>query len=167
MNNIKLIGTYTKSTETVTCNRLSQNCDIIPIVLPDTIAIQDNERLALFGEIKNDKGNVFVLIKEAELINEEDLDTTECTFIGKIKKIYPVRTTRKGKDLQDFLIEANGEVIKIVSFEVCPDFIKPGLQVHIKGRLQSRSFVQIGTYGPIDKTVYEVALKNLEVIDGE
>lgn len=173
MNLIKLIGTYDAATNTVRCKRLSDNYDIIPIQFPRVVVddeeyvLGDGDRLFFQGSIINEKGNVFVGIEEIEELNEGAADTTECELVGTIKKVYPLRITKKERKLQDMLVEAKGQLIKIVVFEACPEFIKPGLLVRIKGRLQSRSFTQITTFGTVDKTVYEVALKNLEVIDGE
>ncbi len=164
MNSIKLIGTYDAETSTIQCKRLSDNYDTIPVRTMPVIA--DGTRLLLEGSIINDKGNVFVEIEEIDSPRDY-ADTTECELIGTIKKVYPLRITKKDRKLQDMLVEAKGQLIKIVAFEACPEFIKPGLLVHIKGRLQSRSFTQMSTFGILDKTVYEVALKNLEVIDGE
>lgn len=172
MNSIKLIGTYEAATGTVRCKRLSDNYDIIPVQFSQVAVDEeyvpgDGDRLLLLGSIYNEKGNIFVGIEEIDELNEGAADTTECELIGTIKKVYPLRITKKERKLQDMLVEAEGQLIKIVVFEACPEFIKPGILVHIKGRLQSRSFTQITTFGTVDKTVYEVALKNLEVIDGE
>lgn len=170
MNSIKLVGTYDAATGTVRCKRLSDNYDIIPVQFPQVAVDEeyvpgDGERLFFQGSIINEKGNVFVGIEEAYGLNEGAADSTECELVGTIKKVYPLRITKKERKLQDMLVEAKGQLIKIVAFEACPEFIKPGILVHIKGRLQSRSFTQITTFGTVNKTVYEVALKNLEVIE--
>lgn len=172
MNSIKLIGTYDAATGTVRCKRLSDNYDIIPVQFPPAAVggvyvPEDGDRVFFQGSIINNKGDIFVGVEETDILNEGAADTTECELIGTIKKVYPLRITKKERKLQDMLVEAEGELIKIVAFEACPEFIKPGLLVHIKGRLQSRSFTQITTFGTVNKTVYEVALKNLEVINGE
>ena len=38
------------------------------------------------------------------------------------------------------------------------------MNVRVRGRLQSRAFTQLTTFGTLSKVVYEVALKNLEII---
>ena len=78
--------------------------------------------------------------------------------------MYPVRVTKKGHKLQDMLVEADNQLVKVVAFEPCPDFITTGLNVRVRGRLQSRAFTQLTTFGTLSKVVYEVALKNLEII---
>ena len=63
------------------------------------------------------------------------------------------------------LIEADGEIIKVVAFEPYPDFVKLGfLEVKVFGRLQERSFTQVKTFSTEERTVYEVALRHLKVI---
>lgn len=171
MNTIKLIGTYDAETNSVKCKRLSENYDVIPIELDEDLIGQDlvdGTRYLFDGSIINDKGNVYVAVHQVDFLKDEDIaDSTECIIEGIIKKLYPVRTTRKNRQLQDMLVETGAELLKVVVFEACPEFIKPGLKVHLKGRLQSRSFTQMTTFGPLDKTVYEIALKNLEVLNGE
>lgn len=172
MNNINLAGTYNKSASTMSCKRLSGNVDVIPVVIADGITVKDGDRAFLTGKLCSDKEKFWVeldkLMPPPTTLGDL-LDRTDTEFSGIIKKVYPVRITKKDKKLQDFLVDTGNAVVKVVSFEPCPDFVVPGINVQIKGRLQSRTFTQKTTYDTIEKTVYEVALKRLEVIkpDGE
>lgn len=170
MNNINLAGTYNKSASTMSCKRLSGNVDVIPVVVADGVTVKDGDRAFLVGKLCSDKDKFWVTLESLmppPKSTGDLLDRTDTEFSGTIKKVYPVRTTKKDKKLQDFLVETEGAVVKVVSFEPCPDYIVQGLQVQIKGRLQSRTFTQKTTYDTIEKTVYEVALKRLEVIKVE
>lgn len=167
MNKICLIGNYDAAQGVITCKRLSNNYDVIPVTFPDVVKNPNKSGEFKFeGSIINAKGNVYV-----EVYNVEEAvgvqNTTACELKGTIKKLYPVRVTKKGHKLQDMLVEADNQLVKIVAFEPCPDFITVGLNVRVRGRLQSRAFTQLTTFGTLSKVVYEVALKNLEVIEEE
>ena len=167
MNKICLIGSYDVAQGVITCKRLSNNYDVIPVTFPDVVKNPNkNGEFKFEGSIINAKGNVYV-----EVYNVEEAvgvqNTTACELKGTIKKLYPVRVTKKGHKLQDMLVEADNQLVKIVAFEPCPEFITVGLNVRVRGRLQSRAFTQLTTFGTLSKVVYEVALKNLEVIEIE
>ena len=167
MNEVKLVGTYSEKEGCVRCKRFSDNYDSIPLVFRDGEKVNDNERLAFWGSIKNDEGKVYVSVAEAHSVgpdSDSEPDTTQCELQGYVKKIYPVRTTKKERQLQDMLIEADGEIIKVVAFEPYPDFVKLGFEVKVFGRLQERSFTQVKTFSTEERTVYEVALRHLKVI---
>ena len=167
MNKITLIGNYDASQNTMTCKRLSNNYDVIPVTFPDVVKNpKKNGSFKFEGSIINEKGDIHVEVYNVEEV-EEIPNSTACELKGIIKKLYPVRVTKKGNKLQDMLVEADNQLIKIVSFEPCPDFITTDLYVRIRGRLQSRAYTQLTTFGTLSKVVYEVALKNLEVITEE
>lgn len=165
MNKITLIGSYNKEDKVMVCKRLSNNYDVIPVQFPDVVKAPDKSgEYKMEGSIINQKGNGYVdvvSIEDAEGIQ----NTTACELKGPIKKLYPVRVTKKGHKLQDMLVDADGQLVKVVAFEPCPDFVKVGVNVRIRGRLQSRAFTQLTTFGTLSKIVYEVALKNLEVLE--
>ena len=164
MNKINLIGNYNSETKQMTCKRLSNNYDVIPVAFPEIVKEPESGDYQFEGSIINQKGNVFVqvyTIKDGKGLQ----NSTACELKGKIKKLYPVRVTKKGHKLQDMLVDADNELVKVVAFEPCPDFVQVGLNVRIRGRLQSRAFTQLTTFGTLSKVVYEVALKNLEVIE--
>lgn len=168
MNKIILTGNYDAKKKMVTAKRLSNNFDVIPVVFPSLIKEPDNDcRISIEGAIINQKGNVYVEVYHLNDISNQEPDSTICELKGVIKKLYPVRVTKKGHKLQDMLVEAEGQLIKVVAFEPCPDYISVGVAVRVRGRLQSRAFTQLATFGTISKVVYEVALKNLEVIEEE
>ena len=165
MNKIILVGNYDAKKKVVTAKRLSNNFDVIPVVFPDLLKEPEGDcKIAVEGSIINQKGNVYVEAYSLDT-NTNSNDSTICELKGTIKKLYPVRTTKKGHKLQDFLVEAEGQLIKVVAFEPCPDYITVGINVRVRGRLQSRAFTQLATFGTLSKVVYEVALKNLEVIE--
>lgn len=167
MNKITLIGNFEEKSQTMVCKRLSSNYDTIPVSFPDVVkAPNKNGEFKMEGMIINQKGNVFVEVYSVEE-TQGIQNTTQCELVGTIKKLYPVRVTKKGHKLQDILVEADEQAIKVVAFEPCPDFITTGLKVKVRGRLQSRAFTQFTTFGTLSKIVYEVALKNLEVIKDE
>lgn len=164
MNKITLIGNYDASQNTMTCKRLSNNYDVIPVTFPDVVKNPNkNGEFKFEGSIINQKGNVYVEVYNVEEA-EGIVNSTACELKGTIKKLYPVRVTKKGHKLQDMLVEADNQLVKVVAFEPCPDFITTGLNVRVRGRLQSRAFTQLTTFGTLSKVVYEVALKNLEII---
>lgn len=167
MNKICLIGNYDASQGIITCKRLSNNYDVIPVTFPDVVKNPNkNGEFKFEGSIINAKGNVYVEVyKVEEAVGVQN--STACELKGTIKKLYPVRVTKKGHKLQDMLVEADNQLVKIVAFEPCPEFITVGLNVRVRGRLQSRAFTQLTTFGTLSKVVYEVALKNLEVIEIE
>ena len=165
MNKICLIGNYNAGDQTITCKRLSNNYDVIPVAFPDVVKVpNENGDYKMEGAIINQKGNVYVEVYNFEKV-EDIQNSTACELKGTIKKLYPVRVTKKGHKLQDLLVEADDQMVKVVAFEPCPDFIKVGLNVRVRGRLQSRAFTQLTTFGTLSKIVYEVALKNLEIIE--
>lgn len=168
MNKITLVGNYDAHNKTMTCKRLSNNYDVIPVTFVDIVKEPEKSGKQSFeGSIINQKGKVFVEVYKINEVTEETQDSTACELRGVIKKLYPVRTTKKNHKLQDMLVEAESQLVKIVAFEPCPDYIEVGLPVRIRGRLQSRAFTQLTTFGTLSKVVYELALKNLEVIKPE
>lgn len=164
MNKICLIGNYDAAKQVMTCKRLSNNYDVIPVTFPDVVKTPTSSgEFKMEGSIINAKGDVHVEVYNVEPI-EGIQNSTACELKGTIKKLYPVRVTKKNHKLQDMLVEADNQLVKVVAFEPCPEFIQVGLNVRVRGRLQSRAFTQLTTFGTLSKVVYEVALKNLEVI---
>lgn len=172
MNTINIRGTFDAATSSFHCHRLSDNVDIIPVVQnPEALPLKDGKRYGFYGKIIREKDQVKVVLGESYNIDSLGLaaakDSTELKLGGEIVRIYPVRRTNKGKELQDFLIKSEGQILKVVCFEPCPDFIVPGVRVVLNGRLQSRDFIQATTFKKVERRVYEIALKNLEVIKVE
>lgn len=172
MNLINLRGTY-KNGE-MHCKRLSDAIDVIPVrFAQDSVeAPKEDTRHYYHGTILTENNKMYVEVRGEKTTTDLGLkglvDTTQCHIIGVITKIFPVRTTKKGKKLQDFLLCSHEQELKVVCFEPMPDFIKEGMCVEVNGRLQSREFYQKTTFEVQKKVIVEIALHDMKVLqDGQ
>lgn len=172
MNLINLRGTY-KNGE-MHCKRLSDAVDIIPVRFVGDLVEKPKEdtRHYYVGQVRAENNKMYVEIAGEKSTTDLGLkglvDTTQCGLIGTITKIFPVRTTKKNRKLQDFLLCCHEEELKVVCFEPMPDFIQEGMTVEVNGRMQSREFYQKTTFEVVKKVCTEIALHNMKVIkDGQ
>jgi hypothetical protein len=160
MNKLNITGIYQPDAEVLICKRNSGVEDVFPVKLAAVTSELHNKEIWLNGQVQPDHS---ILVEDGEaygVAETKDIGVNYIEIEGTITKIFPVRTTKKDHKLQDLIVDG----LKVVAFEPCPDFIVEGIKVRIKGRYQSRTFTQKGTFGDIQKTVYEVALKNCEVL---
>lgn len=163
----------------VEVERISGAKDILPIVVPSNVKnqVKEDDFLKINGQIRtcNQNDKLIVNIAGQEIfkgIYSQNQVSIEAYVVKK-----PVhRTTPLGKDITELLIACNREaggsdyIPCICWFEnaVLSSNFEVGTHIIVSGRLQSREYKKKTNNKTITKTTYELAIKELEVLeDGE
>lgn len=179
-------------TNLIACERASGNVDFIPILVSERILDIEQElkykSVYVTGQFRSFNKRVFdkresklilqIFVDSIQFIEEEDnhYNVNEIILDGYICKPFIYRVTALGREIADGIIAVNRDYHKS-SYIPCISWgrnasymegLEVGTNVKIVGRIQSRQFkMKISETETFDRTVYEVSIKSVEVIQGE
>lgn len=165
--------------------RLSQNKDIIPILVsekvPNIFNIKKGKIVHLkgqyrsFNKFENEKSKLIlnVFAREITFMEEQELDTNEIFLQGFICEPVIYRKTPLGREISDMMIAVNRSYAKC---DYIPCIIwnknarkvanyKVGTGIRLYGRIQSREYPKKLLTGKVElRTAYEVSASKIEKV---
>ncbi len=167
--------------------RLSENVDIIPIIISERLIVEKDLAIGKFVKIlgqyrsynslENEKSKLVLMVFVKEIENIEELNQSENSneiclngFLCK-KPIY--RTTPFGREIVDMLLAVNraynkSDYIPVIAWgrnaKYCEN-LEVGKNIKVIGRIQSRQYEKKYEDGTVEKRfAYEVSVSKLEII---
>lgn len=172
--------------------RLSQNHDIVPVLISEKILDQINvgDCISMEGQLRTynkyeeetkRKLLMFAFVKEVSIITQEELDAiknpNELTVIGYLCKAPSYRVTPLGREIADLLVAVNraykkSDYIPTIAWgrnaKYC-EKLEVGTCVQLTGRVQSREYVKRidDTSEGETRVAYEVSINRIKVVTEE
>lgn len=168
-------------------NRLSENADILPILVSERIAsvkespigatVEVDGQIRSHNEIVDGKSKTILSVFVNDLQNTEEDEGSNIVYLrGFICKEPTYRLTPSGKEVSDVLLAVNRPYGK-TDYIPCifwgrdanyMNFQDVGTEMIVEGRFQSRSYTKKFENGESEmRTAYELSVKKLEVVENE
>lgn len=169
-------------------NRLSDNDDILPVVVSERLidinTLNVNNKIKIIGQLRsynvpdeNNEGKIKLIlktfVKEIEILNDIENDKDIIELNGFICKNPVYRQTPKGREICDVFLAVNrnyhkSDYIPTICWGRNAKFAKElevGQNIKVTGRLQSREYnKKIDEETFIKKIAYEVSISKIELI---
>ena len=165
-------------------NRLSENADILPILVSERIANVKESAIGAMVEVTgqirshndNSKMVLSVFVNELQNVEEYTTDNNVVYLRGFICKEPTYRFTPGGKEISDVILAVNRPYSKTDYIPcICwgrdasyMGYQSVGTELILEGRFQSRKYTKRFENGESEeRTAYELSVKKLEVVENE
>ena len=166
--------------------RLSTEVDVLPITISERLLpeiknlkgeIGIKGQLRSYNKIENDKSRLILTIFAREIVDADELQTTNSiTLTGYVCKEPIYRTTPFGREITDVLIAVNraynkSDYLPCIAWGRNARFtgdLSVGEKVSLSGRIQSREYQKkLDDQSVINKTAYEVSISSIMLEEEE